>query len=101
MTSRDRWRTETLESLCRAILTLETVEETAIFLRDLCTRKELDDLSARWAVAAMLDSGLPYREVSQRTGVSVTTVGRVNEWRRHGTGGYRLALERTREAPGE
>lgn len=100
MTDRqDRWRTEGLESLCRAILTLETVDELAGFLRDLCTRNELDGLSGRWAVASLLATGLPYREVSRRTGISITTIGRVNEWRRHGTGGYRLALERAREAP--
>ena len=98
ITRRDDWRTEQLDALCRAILTLETVDEVALFLRDLCTRNEIDDLSGRWAVAALLETGLPYREVSQQTGISTTTIGRVNEWRRHGMGGYRLALDRIREA---
>ena len=98
ITRRDDWRTEELDALCRAILTLETVDEVARFLRDLCTRNEIDDLSGRWSVATLLDTGLPYREVSERTGISTTTIGRVNEWRRHGLGGYRLALDRTGEA---
>ena len=95
---RNRWRTAELDALCRAILTLETVDEVALFLRDLCTRNEIDELSSRWSVAALLEAGLPYREVSHRTGISTTTIGRVNEWRRHGMGGYRLALDRTTEA---
>ncbi len=97
MTDRqESWRTGELEALCRALLTLETADEVALFLRDLCTRNEVDDLSSRWAVALLLDSGLSYREIATRTGVSTTTIGRVNEWRRHGTGGYRLALDRIR-----
>ena len=97
ITRRNAWKTEELEALCRALLTLETVDELALFLRDLCTRTEIDELSSRWSVASLLEEGLPYREISERTGVSTTTIGRVNEWRRHGTGGYRLVLDRSRE----
>ena len=100
ITRRDIWKTEELEALCRALLTLETVDEMALFLRDLCTRNEIDELSSRWSVATLLEAGLPYREVSDRTGVSTTTIGRVNEWRRHGMGGYRLALDRSKQAGG-
>ena len=97
-TRQERWRTDEFDALCRAILTLDTADEVALFLRDLCTRNEIDELSSRWSVATLLESGLPYRQVSDRTGVSTTTIGRVNEWRRHGMGGYRLALDRTGEA---
>lgn len=100
MTTRaDNWRTDGLDELCRAILALETVDEAALFLRDLCTRTEIGEMAGRWSVAALLEDGLPYREISERTGVSTATIGRVNEWRRHGTGGYRLALDRTKENP--
>lgn len=88
------WRTDSLDALCRALLSLETADEMALFLRDLCTRTEIEGLSSRWAVARLLESGLPYRKVSEQTGTSVTTVGRVNEWRQFGTGGYRIALDR-------
>ena len=98
MTARaGEWRTDGLESLCRALLTLKSVDEAALFLRDLCTRTEIEELSGRWAAALLLEAGLTYREIHERIGASTATIGRVNEWRRHGTGGYRLALDRTEE----
>ena len=47
-------------------------------------------------VARLVEQGLPYLEVAQRTGASTTTVTRVAHWLRHGEGGYRLALDRLR-----
>jgi TrpR-related protein YerC/YecD len=79
-----------------AILALETPEEVERFLRDLCTIAELEAMGHRCTVAQLVDRGLPYLEVSQRTGASTTTVTRVAHWLRHGEGGYRLALDRTR-----
>ncbi len=94
----DNWITDELEDLCQALLGLETVEEMALFLRDLCTRTEIEGLSSRWSAAVLLESGLSYREISEQTGTSITTVGRVNEWRRYGAGGYRIALDRLKKA---
>jgi TrpR-related protein YerC/YecD len=95
MTTPDEdWRDDDTAALFRAVLTLETVEEAASFFRDLCTRRELTDLSHRWAVARLLAQGLPYREISEMTGASTATITRINQWLRHGAGGYRMALER-------
>lgn len=83
-----------LPDLCRALLAMRNVEEMARLLRDLCTRTELDEMARRMTVASLLDAGLPYRVIAERTGMSTTTIGRVNEWLKHGTGGYRRALDR-------
>ena len=48
----------------------------------------------RWAVVLLLDEGLTYREINARTGVSVTTIGRVARCLSGPEGGYRMALER-------
>ena len=91
----DTWRTAETRALFEAILSLETVDEAAAFFRDLCTRRELEEMSHRWTIARLLDGGVPYREIAERTGASTTTISRIAEWLNHGTGGYRLALERT------
>ena len=51
-------------------------------------------MAHRWQVARLLEQGLPYLEIAQRTGASTTTVTRVAHWLSHGEGGYRLALDR-------
>ena len=43
----------------------------------------------------MLDQGLPYREISDKTGISTATVTRVARCLTYGSeGGYRRALDR-------
>ncbi len=93
--TRHPWRTQEMEELFEVVLALKTRPELERFLRDLCTLAELETLSHRWQVAKLLDEGLPYVEIAERTGASTTTVTRVAHWLRHGEGGYRLALQRT------
>jgi TrpR-related protein YerC/YecD len=95
---RHSWRTKELRELCDAILALESRGEVERFLRDLCTLAELEAMAHRWAVVQLVDRGLPYLEVAQRTHASTTTVTRVAHWLRHGEGGYRLALDRLKAA---
>ena len=75
-----------------------TLDEAERFFRDLCTLAELEAMAHRWQVARLVDEGLPYHEVSRRTGASTTTVTRVAHWLRHGEEGYRLALDRRKTA---
>ena len=99
MTTPDRtrhpWRTKELRVLLKTIVALETTSETERFFRDLCTLSELEAMAHRWQVARLLEQGLPYLEIAERTGASTTTVTRVAHWLRHGEGGYRLALDRS------
>ncbi len=81
-------------SLSQAILSLDTRQEVKNFLEDLCTPAEIEAMVDRWRVAQLLDKGLSYREISDLTEVSVTTIGRVARFMEMGAGGYRLALDR-------
>jgi TrpR-related protein YerC/YecD len=83
-----------MEALFDAVKALRTRSEVEHFLRDLCTLSELEAMAHRWQVAQLLEEGLPYLEIAERTGASTTTVTRVAHWLRHGEGGYRLALDR-------
>jgi len=88
-----------LDDLAAAFQSLRTREEVTRFLRDLCTLPELEALAHRWQTARLVAQGVPYVEVAARVPTSTATVTRVAQWLRHGTGGYRLALERTQGMP--
>ena len=84
-----------LGGLADALTTLRTRDEVTRFLRDLCTLPELEALAHRWQTVLLLEEGMPYVEIAARVPTSTATVTRVAQWLRHGTGGYRIALERT------
>jgi TrpR-related protein YerC/YecD len=88
------WRNDDTAALFDAIVSLETREDAAHFFRDLCTRRELEEMSQRWAVVRRLADNRPYREIAAETGVSTATIVRINQWLRHGTGGYQAMLDR-------
>ncbi len=87
------------ESLCRALLALDNVNAMRAFLRDLCTPSELESLVDRWRVVPYILDGMPYREIHERTAVSITTIGRVARFLNQGNGGYRAALLRGASTP--
>ncbi len=83
------------ESLYVATLSLKTLAEAKRFFRDLLTEEEIEELSKRWQTAQMLDQGLSYVAIQEKTGLSSTTVARISRWLQQGKGGYRLVLDRT------
>ncbi len=84
------------DDLVDAFVRLRDPDTVAAFLRDLCTTNELDAMGQRLQVAKLVDEGLPYHEVSRRTGASTATVTRVAHWLRYGEGGYPVVLRRGR-----
>ena len=85
-----------LDGLAQALAALRDADEVRAFLEDLCTPAELEAMSDRWKVVPLLLEGVPYREIHERTLVSVTTVGRVARTLEHGAGGYAAAVRRLR-----
>lgn len=85
-----------LADLADTILSLRDRDEVQRFLRDLCTLPELEALAHRWQTVKLLEEGVPYLEIAERVPTSTATVTRVAQWLRHGTGGYRIALDRLR-----
>jgi len=82
------------EALYKAVLSLENLDECRAFFEDICTIKELQDLSQRYLVAKMLSEGKNYQEICAATGASTATICRVNKCLTWGEG-YRLVLDRT------
>jgi TrpR-related protein YerC/YecD len=90
----EEWKTPDVEALFSAILSLDSVDETERFFRDLSTLNELRDMAQRWAVVRLLDGGMHYAEISRRTGASTATITRIASWLNHGEGGYRAMLDK-------
>lgn len=88
------WYSDNTEGLCRAILSLSDMEECRAFLEDVCTIKEIQDLSQRLAVAKLLAQGESYTRISGLTGASTATISRVARCYEYGAGGYRAVLSK-------
>lgn len=81
-------------ALYRAIVSIETIDEAVSFLTDLCTIAELKAMEQRYMVAQLLNEGLNYNEILDKTGASSATISRVNRCLNYGAGGYRAMLDR-------
>lgn len=90
----DAWTTGATDDLFETILALPDRAAAERFFRDLCTLREIHDLTQRWQVVRLLEAGRHYAEIARDTGASTATVTRIAAWLRHGTGGYRDALAR-------
>ena len=71
-------RTEAVDSLFDAVLSLKSREECYTFFEDVCTINELLSLSQRFEVAKMLRDQKTYLEIAEKTGASTATISRVN-----------------------
>lgn len=85
---------EKTKALYKAILLLKNADECRRFFRDLLTEAEIKEFANRWKVAQMLNKKVSYEEIEKETGMSSTTVARVQKWLTKGKGGYRLMLKR-------
>lgn len=83
-----------IDALAHALSRLKGAAEVRAFLEDLCTPAELEAMGDRWKVVPLLMQGIPYREIHERTKVSVTTTGRVARTLERGAGGYLAAVRR-------
>ena len=83
-----------VSALLKAFLALKNEKECWKFFRDLLTEAEIREFANRWKVARMLDKKISYEEIEKETGMSSTTIARVNKWLTKGKGGYKLVLKR-------
>ena len=89
-----KMKSEPVDKLFEAILTLQTKEECYSFFEDLCTVNELLSLSQRFEVATMLREKKTYLEIAEKTGASTATISRVNRSLTYGNDGYELVFGR-------
>lgn len=89
-----KFKSEEADNLFKAIMSLKTEEEYYKFFGDLCTISEIQSLIQRFEVARLLNEGVTYTAISERTGASTATISRVNRCLLYGENGYKEALKR-------
>ena len=87
-------RTEEVDHLFEAILSLQNKEECYSFFEDVCTVNELLSISQRYEVARMLRENKTYLDIAAKTGASTATISRVNRSLNYGSDGYDMVFER-------
>lgn len=87
-------KSDDMDRLFAAMLTLKTSEECYMFFEDLGTISELTSMAQRFKVAELLSDKHTCHDISETTGASTATISRVNRCLNYGTGGYRLAITR-------
>lgn len=93
----DKIKSENMDLLFEAILTLETVEECYMFFDDLCTGNELKAFAQRLQVAKQLGEHKVYNNIALNTGASSATISRVNRSLTDGNNGYNMVWDRLRK----
>ena len=92
---------EKSDHLYQAILMLENEEECYHFFQDLCTISELRSMEQRFEVAMLLNDGMIYNDILEKTGASSATISRVNRSLQYGDGGYEIVFGRLKEQAAE
>ncbi len=87
-------RSESVDRLFQSILNLNSLDECYDFFEDLCTIKEILDMSQRLDTAVLLSQGLSYQKIAEQVAVSSATIGRVSKCLNYGSGGYKKAIEK-------
>jgi len=85
-------RSESIDQLFHAILSLQDLDECYRFFGDLLTVQELSAFAQRLQVAGMLSDGKTYEAIRAEIATSSSTITRVNTELRYGSGGYRMVL---------
>ena len=65
--------------LYKAILQLRDEEECYQFFQDLCTVAELRSMEQRFEVASLLDDGMIYNDILERTGAYAQVFARIKD----------------------
>ena len=90
-------RNESIDTLFRAILSLENLDECYRFFGDLLTVQEVSAFAQRLQVARMLSENATYETIRAEIATSSSTITRVNTELRYGSGGYKMVLERLKK----
>ena len=98
MTDKNPRRNALTDALFDAILTLQDREECYRFFDDLCTVKEISDMSQRLEAAKLLLEGKTYEQIVKSAEIITATISRINRCIQYGAGGYQTIIQRLEES---
>jgi len=87
---------ESVSDLLKVFVAIDNKNKCWKFLRDLLTETEIKEFANRWKVARMLNQKISYEAIEKETGMSSTTIARINKWLTKGKNGYQIMLKRLR-----
>lgn len=87
------YHNELTDRLMETICKLKTKEDCYEFFDDVCTIKEVLEMSKRLEAAKLLDKKLSYQEIIEKVGLSTATLSRVSKALNYGAGGYKKVLK--------
>ncbi len=90
----ESFHNELTDKLMDTICKLKTPDDCYNFFEDVCTIKEILDMSKRLEAAKLLNEGLSYKEIIDEIGLSTATLSRVSKALNYGTGGYKKAIKK-------
>lgn len=80
--------------LVYALTKSQNLNEAALFLQDLLTKKEAEILSKRLRIAKLLINGMTYQQISNNLYVSHGTVAKIAVWLAEKGDGFRRIVEK-------
>ena len=87
----DTAKQQRMEFLYQLLAEIQTPEDMAALLEDLCTRKEVENMAERVFAARLLLENNTYAQVMEQCSISSATLSRVSRCVQYGSG-YRRAL---------
>ena len=87
----DTAKQQRMEFLYQLLAGIQTPEDMAALLEDLCTRKEVENMAERVFAARLLLENNTYAQVMEQCSISSATLSRVSRCVQYGTG-YRCAI---------
>lgn len=88
----EKIRNRAIDNLMSVIAGIDSPEDCYNFFLDLCTIKEIQDMSQRFEAAVMLNDGAKYQDIAAAVKTSAATISRVSRCLKYGNGGYEKAI---------
>lgn len=83
-----------LQEVYQIFAGIKTAERAKLFLQDMFTPAEMEQVVQRWRLVKLLHQGLPQREISRKLKISISKVTRGSRVMQTSGKGFKLFLEK-------